>query len=56
MSLQKNEHLEIFENIKSYWFKSCGHLSEGVDFAYWKSFSGEGSAPAACAAGLFGPI
>ena len=32
-----------------HWFKSYKHFSEGVDFAYWW----EGSAPAACAAGLF---
>ena len=35
------------------WFKSYGHFTEGVDFAYWWSFIGEGSAPAACTAGLF---
>ena len=34
------------------WFKSYGDLAELVDFAYWWSFSGEGSASAACAAGL----
>ena len=28
-------------------------LLKGVDFAYWWSFIGGGSAPAACAAGLF---
>ena len=26
------------------WFKSDGHFTEGVDFAYWWSFSGGGSA------------
>ena len=26
------------------WFKSNGHFTEGVDFAYWWSFSGGGSA------------
>ena len=26
------------------WFKSYGHFTEGVDFAYWWSFSGGGSA------------
>ena len=36
-----------------YWFKSYGYFAEWVDFAYWWSFSGEGSASAACAAGLF---
>ena len=36
-----------------YWFKSYGDFSEWVDFAYWWSFSSEGFAPAACAAGLF---
>ena len=35
------------------WFKSYGHFTEGLDFAYWWSFSGVGCAPAACAAGLF---
>ena len=35
------------------WFKSYGHFTEGVDLAYWWSFIGGGSAPAACAAGLF---
>ena len=35
------------------WLKSYGHFTEGVDFAYWCSFIGGGSAPAACAAGLF---
>ena len=35
------------------WFKSYGHFTEVVDFAYWWSFSGRRSAPAACAAGLF---
>ena len=27
-----------------YWFKSYGNFAELVDFAYWWSFSGEGSA------------
>ena len=36
-----------------YWFESNGDFAEWVDFAYWKSFSGEESASAACAAGLF---
>ena len=35
------------------WFKSYGVFAEWVDFAYWWCFSGEGSASAACAAGLF---
>ena len=35
------------------WFKSYGDFTEWVDFDYWWSFSGEGSASAACAAGLF---
>ena len=35
------------------WFKSYGDFAEWVDFVYWWSFSREGSAPAACAAGLF---
>ena len=35
------------------WFKSDGHFTEGVDFAFWWSFIAGGSAPAACAAGLF---
>ena len=26
------------------WFKSYGHFTEGVGFAYWWSFSGGGSA------------
>ena len=26
------------------WFKSYGHFTKGVDFVYWWSFSGEGSA------------
>ena len=26
------------------WFKSYGHFTEGVDFAYWWSFGGGGSA------------
>ena len=35
-------------------FKSSGHFTEGGDFAHRRgSFSGGGSAPAACAAGLF---
>ena len=29
------------------------HFTEGVDFVYWWSFIGGGSAPALCAAGLF---
>ena len=29
------------------------HFTEGVDFAYWWSFIGGGSAPSFCAAGLF---
>ena len=33
--------------------QSYGDFAERVDFFYWWSFSGEGSAPAACAAGLF---
>ena len=37
-------------------FKSHDHFTEGVDFDYWWSFSGGGSAPTACAAGLFGII
>ena len=36
-----------------YWFKSYGNFAEWVDFAYWWSFSGEGYASAACAAGFF---
>ena len=36
-----------------YWFKRDGDFAEWVDFAYWWSFSGKGSASAACAAGLF---
>ena len=36
-----------------YWFKSNSDFAELVDFAYWWSFSGEGSASAACALGLF---
>ena len=36
-----------------YWFKSYGDFAEWFDFAYWWSFGGEGSAPTACAAGLF---
>ena len=36
-----------------YWFESYGNFAELVDLAYWWSFSGEGSASAACAAGLF---
>ena len=35
------------------WFKSYSDLNELVDFAYWWSFIRKGSAPAACAAGLF---
>ena len=35
------------------WFKSYGHFTEGVGFAYWWCFSGGGTEPAACAAGLF---
>ena len=35
------------------WFQSYGHFTEWVDFAYWWSFIGGGSAPSACAAGLF---
>ena len=27
-----------------HWLKRYGHFTEGVDFAYWWSFSGEGSA------------
>ena len=34
-------------------FKSYGDFAEWVEFAYSWSFSGEGSAFAACAAGLF---
>ena len=30
-----------------------GYFAEWVDFAYWWSFGGDGSASAACAAGLF---
>ena len=33
--------------------QSYGDFAERVDFFYWWSFSGEGSASAACAAGLF---
>ena len=33
--------------------KVTANFDELVDFAYWWSFSGEGSAPAAYAAGLF---
>ena len=36
-----------------YLFKSYGDFAEWVDFAYWWSFTGEGSASAACAAALF---
>ena len=36
-----------------YWFTSYGNFAEWVDFAYRWSFSGEGSASTACAAGLF---
>ena len=36
-----------------YWFKSYGNFAEWVEFDYGQSFSGEGSASAACAAGLF---
>ena len=35
------------------WFKSYGDFAEWLDYAYWWSFSGEGSASAACAAGRF---
>ena len=38
------------------WFKSYSHFTEAVDFDYWWSFSGGGSAPAACTAGLFGML
>ena len=34
------------------WFKSYDDFAEWVDFTYWWSFSGEGSASAACVAGL----
>ena len=33
--------------------RSYGNFAKKVDFAYWWSFSDEGSASAACAAGLF---
>ena len=36
-----------------YWFKSYCDFAEWVDFAHWWSFSGEGSASAACVTGLF---
>ena len=36
-----------------YWFKSYGNFAKLVDFAYWWSFSSEGFASAAYAAGLF---
>ena len=36
-----------------YWFKTYGVFAEWVDFAYWWSFSEEGTVSAACAAGLF---
>ena len=54
----KIDYITIFWEILNpegfwYWFKSYGDFSEWVDFAYWWSFSGEGSAPAAGAAGLF---
>ena len=35
------------------WLNSYAHFTEGVDFAYLWSFSGDGAAPAACAAGLY---
>ena len=35
-----------------YWFKIYGNFAELVDFAFWWSVRGEGSASAACAAGL----
>ena len=46
--------IKNFSNPKGHqnqWFISYGNFTEGVDFAYW--WSGEGSAPAGCAAGLF---
>ena len=34
------------------WLKSYGDFAKWVDFAYWWSFCREGSASAACAAGM----
>ena len=41
-----------------HWFKSYGNFAEWVDFAYWwrLELHREGSAPAACAAGLFNEL
>ena len=37
----------------NYWSKSYGNFAKWVNFAFWWSFNSEGSASAACAAGLF---
>ena len=59
-SSYKIDYFIVIKNSKSWgaskshqWFKSYDHYTEGVHFAYCLSFSGGGSAPAACAAGLF---
>ena len=64
ISLQRRHALMVEDGTYShkidyviiYWFKSYGNFAECVDFAYWWSFSSEGSASADCAAvaGLFG--